>query len=117
MTRTRLRRYLRHGTLPQLAAFEAVARLGSCSRAAEELHVSQPTISVRIARLTDSVGLPLLIQVGKRIELTPAGRELYAACQKLFGVLEGLELGLAGQRTDAAGFRLDHASTTVSTAG
>jgi DNA-binding transcriptional LysR family regulator len=100
-----LRRYLRHGTLPQLAALEAVARLGSCSRAAEELHVSQPTISVRIGNLTEAIGLPLLVQVGKRLELTPAGRELYAACQQLFAVFEGLELCLAGERTEAAARR------------
>jgi DNA-binding transcriptional LysR family regulator len=117
MTHARLRRYLRHGTLPQLAAFEAVARLGSCSRAAEELHLSQPTISVRIAKLTESVGLALLVQAGKRVGLTPTGRELYAACQQLFAVFERLELGLAGQRTDAAGPSLAGDGRAVSAAG
>src|SRR4051812_28611988 len=45
MSRTRLRRYFRHGLLPQLIVFDAVARLGSVTRAAEELYLAQPTIS------------------------------------------------------------------------
>ena len=44
MPGTRIRRYLRHGLLPQLAVFEAVSRLGSYTRAAEELFVAQPTV-------------------------------------------------------------------------
>ena len=43
MPRSDIRRYLKHGTLPQLRAFEASARLGSLARAAEELHIAQPT--------------------------------------------------------------------------
>ncbi len=41
-----LRRYFRHGTLPQLAVFDAVARHASFTRAAEELHLAQPTVSI-----------------------------------------------------------------------
>jgi DNA-binding transcriptional LysR family regulator len=67
-------------TLGQLKAFEAVARLGSFSRAAEELHVTQPAISKKISLLQEEVGLTMLEQVGKRLYLTDAGRELLATC-------------------------------------
>jgi DNA-binding transcriptional LysR family regulator len=67
-------------TLAQLKAFEAVARLGGFSRAAEELHVTQPAISKKIRLLQDEVGLALLEQIGKRLYLTDAGRELLATC-------------------------------------
>jgi len=67
-------------TLRQLRAFEAVARLRSFTRAAEELHVTQPTVSKQIRLLNEEVGLPLLEQIGKQVFLTEAGEELYATC-------------------------------------
>lgn len=69
-----------HVTLRQLQAFEAVARLKSFSRAAEEMHVTQPTISKQIRLLHEQVGLPLLELLGKKVFLTEAGQELYATC-------------------------------------
>jgi LysR family transcriptional regulator, low CO2-responsive transcriptional regulator len=78
------KRYLKHGTLTQLRVFEAAARLGSFSRAAESLFISQPTVSVQIKKLTETVGAPLFDQVGKQIRLTDAGRRLYALCQEIF---------------------------------
>ena len=67
---------MRHSTFRQLEMFEAIARLGSFTRAAEELFLTQPTVSMQIKKLTDAVGLPLYEQVGKKIHLTDAGREL-----------------------------------------
>ena len=64
----------------QLRSFEAVARLKSFSRAAEELHVTQPTVSKQIRLLHEEVGLPLLEQIGKKVFLTEAGEQLYATC-------------------------------------
>lgn len=69
-----------HVTLRQLQVFEAVARLRSFSRAAEEMHVTQPTVSKQIRLLHEQVGLPLLEQLGKKIFLTEAGQELYSTC-------------------------------------
>ncbi len=69
-----------HVSLRQLRAFEAVARLRSFSRAAEELHVTQPTVSKQIRLLHEEVGLPLLEQIGKKVFLTEAGEQLYATC-------------------------------------
>ena len=91
MQQGKIRRYLKHGMLPQLRVFEAVARHGSFTRAAEELYLAQPTVSVQIRKLTETVGLPLLEQIGKRIHPTSAGRELYAACQDIFRTLDGVE--------------------------
>ena len=91
MERARLRRYLRHGTLPQLVAFEATARLGSCSRAAEQLHQSQPTISIHIKKLSESLGQPLFERAGRGMRLTPAGEEVYQTCRVLFSTFEDLD--------------------------
>lgn len=77
-------RYIKHGTLVQLRVFESAARLGSFSRAAEALFVSQPTVSVQIKKLTETIGAPLFDQVGKQIRLTDAGQRLYRLCQELF---------------------------------
>jgi len=93
-----IHRYLRHGTLPQLRVFEASARLGSLTRAAEELHMAQPTASVQIKKLTETVGLPLFEQVGKRIYLTDAGRRLYTGCNEVFSALSNLEEALTEMR-------------------
>ena len=91
-------------TLHQLNILEAVARGGSFSRASRELHLSQPAVSMQIKQLEDSLGLPLFEQIGKRIHLTEAGKEVltYARAitqqlDELEGVLNGLK-GLSGGR-------------------
>ena len=94
----KIRRYLKHGTLPQLRVFEAVVRHGSFTRAAEELHIAQPTVSVQVRKLTETVGLPLLEPAGKRVQPTAAGRALYEACHDIFGTLACVEDVLAGLR-------------------
>jgi DNA-binding transcriptional LysR family regulator len=68
-----------HLTLQQLKLFEAVSRNGSFTRAAEELHLTQPAVSIQIKRLEEQVGLPLFEQVGKKIFPTAAGKALYQA--------------------------------------
>ena len=96
MTRTSLVGNLaRHATLRQLQVFEAVARLGSFTRAAEELFLAQPTVSMQLKKLAETLGLPLFEQVGIRIQPTDTGRELYAACQEVFHVLTNLEMKIA----------------------
>jgi DNA-binding transcriptional LysR family regulator len=85
----------RHATLRQLQVFEAVARLGSYTRAAEELYLAQPTVSMQLKKLADTIGLPLFEQVGIRIHLTDTGREVYAACQDVFHALANLEMKVA----------------------
>ncbi|MGB5726579.1 MAG: LysR family transcriptional regulator, partial [Thiogranum sp.] len=64
-------------TLRQLRVFEAVARHLSYTRAAEELHLSQPAVSMQIRQLEDNLGLPLFERVGKKVYITEAGQEMY----------------------------------------
>ncbi|MFW5454094.1 LysR family transcriptional regulator [Thioalkalivibrio sulfidiphilus] len=71
-------------SLRQLRTFETVARLKSFSRAAEEMHVTQPTVSKQIRLLQEEIGLPLFDQIGKKIFLTEAGERLYVACVDWF---------------------------------
>ena len=98
MPHSKIRRYLKHGTMHQLSVFEAVARLGSFTRAAEELHIAQPTASVQIKKLAETMGLPLFEQVGNRARLTEAGRELQAACRQIFQELARIEDRLSSIR-------------------
>ena len=67
---------MKHATLRQLKVFEAVARHLSFSRAAEELHLTQPAVSIQVRKLEDHAGMPLFEQFGKKIYLTAAGAEL-----------------------------------------
>ena len=95
MPRPALRRYFRHGTSAQLLVFEAVARLRSVTRAAEELHLAQPTISTQLKKLAESLDVVLFEQQGRGLVLTAAGRELQQVCDELFGLFERAEARLA----------------------
>jgi len=64
-------------TIRQLQVFEAVARHMGFTRAAEELHLTQPAVSMQVKQLEEQVGLPLFEQVGKKIFLTEAGKEMH----------------------------------------
>ena len=91
MARPRLRRYFRHGLLPQLIAFEACLRLGGVTRAAEELAIAQPTVSGLLRKLSETVGAPVLKTRGKSIELTDAGRDVALLCHEMLGSLNRYE--------------------------
>ncbi len=86
---------MRHTTLRQLEVFEAIARLGSFTRAAEELHLTQPTVSMQIKKLTEAVGLPLFEQVGKKVYLTDAGKALQQFSREIFDQFARFETLLA----------------------
>lgn len=73
----------RHLTFRQLETFATVARLGSFSRAAEALHLTQPAVSIQIRQITESIGLPLFEQSGREIRLTAAGQELLRTAREL----------------------------------
>ena len=99
---------MRHATLRQLKVFEAVARLSSYSRAAEELHLSQPAVSTQVSKLAEHAGVPLFEQLGKKIYLTAAGTELLHHCRLIihqFGDAEAAMTqfkGVAGGRLNVA---------------
>ncbi|MEY2976319.1 MAG: hypothetical protein RLZZ435_456, partial [Cyanobacteriota bacterium] len=91
-------------TLHQLKVFEAAARHGSFTRAAEELYLTQPTVSIQVKQLTKAIGLPLFEQVGKRLFLTDAGKELYNTSQEIFDRLTQMEMAMA----DLQGMKQGH---------
>ncbi len=90
-------------TWNQLRLFEAVARNNSFTRAAEELHVVQPTVSAQIKQLTNMIGLPVFEQVGKKIFLTDAGKELYKTIRELFDTWDRFEMTIANLKGAKAG--------------
>jgi len=99
MARMPLRRFFRHGFLPQLLAFEASVRHGSVTRAAEELCLAQPTVSCMLRKLADSVGGPVTTMRERRIVATPLGEELLVAAREIMASLERFD-----QWREAAGY-------------
>ncbi len=78
-------------TLRQLQVFESVARHLSHSRAAAELYLSQPAVSMQIKQTEEVLGLALFEQVGKKLYLTGAGRELLRYSRNILQQLEEME--------------------------
>ena len=68
--------YLKNLTLRQLRLFEAVATNRSYSRAAEQMNVTQPAVSMQVQQLEAELGLQLLVKVGKKVTLSQAGEEM-----------------------------------------
>lgn len=85
-------------SLRQLQVFEAVARLLSYTRAAEELFLTQPTVSMQIKKLESDIGLPLTEQIGKQISLTEAGNALFRASQDILDTLGHFEMQINDQK-------------------
>ena len=67
---------MRHATLRQLRVFTSAATHLSFARAAEELHLTPPAVSMQIAHLEHDVGQPLFDRIGRRLHLTQAGAAL-----------------------------------------
>lgn len=80
-----------HVTLRQLHVFDAVARHLSYTRASQELHLSQPAVSMQVGLLEDEIGLPLFEKVGKTISLTEAGREISHYSSSINRALQDME--------------------------
>jgi len=81
---------IRHATLNQFRIFDAVARNMSFARAAEELHLTPPALSIQVKQLAEAAGLPLYEQIGKKIHLTHAGLIMAEACRDIDSRLERL---------------------------
>jgi len=89
---------IRHVTLRQLQVFEVIFRLGSFTRAAEELFLTQPTVSMQIKKLTEAIGMPLFEHVGRRVEPTEVGVELNEVCHTMFGALLNFEMKVSDMK-------------------
>ncbi|MGL4573456.1 MAG: LysR family transcriptional regulator, partial [Burkholderiaceae bacterium] len=87
--------HLARATSQQLRAFEAAARLGSITRAAEEMHLTQPTVSVQLRELAATIGEPLFEIVGRRIRLTQAGEVLQQTVAELLGCWQRFDSRMA----------------------
>ena len=96
---------MRNVTFRQLKVFEAVASHLSFSRAAEELHLTQPAVSMQVQALADQAGLPLFEQMGKKIFLTSAGEELLRHARRIAQQLREADEAVAAIR-GAKGGRL-----------
>jgi DNA-binding transcriptional LysR family regulator len=80
-----------HITMRQLQVFEAVARHLSFTRAAEELHLTQPAVSMQVKQLESMVDLPLFEQLGKKVHLTEAGHTVLSHSRIMMGQLKDIE--------------------------
>lgn len=97
---------MKNATLRQLKVFETVARLLSFSRAAEELHLTQPAVSTQVKKLEEHAGVPLFEQLGKKIFLTPAGAELLQISRTIIQQFELAESAMT-QFSGVAGGKLN----------
>src|SRR5262245_4241492 len=94
----------------RLRVLDAVARHGSVTAAARELHYSQPSVSHHLARLEAETGAQLLQRVGRGIRLTQAGRLLADRAAEIIGRLDAADaelsthVGLTAGRVRLAGF-------------
>jgi LysR family transcriptional regulator, low CO2-responsive transcriptional regulator len=89
---------LRHTTLRQLQVFEAVARQLSFSRAAAELHLTQPAVSMQVKLLEEQAGMPLFERIGKKVFLTEAGTELHQHSRIIAQQLRDADEALAARK-------------------
>jgi DNA-binding transcriptional LysR family regulator len=89
----------------QLECFLAVARLGNLSRAAEEMFLTQPTLTARLKALEEEVGDQLFVRTSRGMRLTEAGKEFVPYAERCVGSFEEGRRHLAELR-EASGGRL-----------
>src|SRR6476659_5102719 len=106
-------RPLKNATVRQLATFAAVARLGSVSRAAEELHLTQPAVSIQLGILEDAAGTPLLRRGARGVKLTEAGELLASYAERILALWREAGDATAEQRGEVAGLLRVGAVTTA----
>ena len=104
---------LRSGTLEELRTFCLAAELGSIGRAAIRLHISQPSLSRRLAQLESAAGTVLLERSPRGVKLTPAGRLLYEEARRLLQQADHVQEVIAGLRRSGGPVRLasSHSAT------
>jgi len=94
---------MRNVTIKQLRLLRAAAHGGSLAAAAEECHVTPSAVTMQMHQLEAVVGLPLIERHGRRLTLTAAGREVFAAAERIETVLADCTAGLAALKTLASG--------------
>ena len=89
---------MRNVTLRQIRVFSAVARNLSFTRAARELHLTQPAVSQQVKLLEQDIGLPLFEHIGRKVQLAPAGVELLSYANRALELLREAAESLAAMR-------------------
>src|SRR5579859_5002041 len=87
---------MKNATLRQLRVFESAARHLSLTRAAEELHLTPPAVSIQIRQLEGHAGSRLFERAGRKLRLTQAGEEVLARSREILGHILAAEETLAG---------------------
>ncbi len=98
-------------TLHQLRIFRAVAHHRNLSRAAEEVHLSQPAVSMQMTALQEALGVALVETIGRRLHLTEAGELLSQYASRLLGLAEEAEVALGDLRAGTGRVRFGASST------
>jgi DNA-binding transcriptional LysR family regulator len=94
---------MKNVTVRQLQIFSVAARHLSFVRAAEEIYLTQPAVSMQIGHLEETVGLPLFRKIGRKMQLTEAGKELERTAWKVLGALKEAENSVAALKSLRAG--------------
>jgi len=107
--------YYKGNRLKQLRAFCYTARLGTISRAAEALFLSQPSVSLQLGALEKELGVVLVERSGRRTQLTPEGTVLYELARPLVEGLEALDAQFRGklQGLDAGELNIAAGASTI----
>jgi DNA-binding transcriptional LysR family regulator len=90
-------------TLHQLKVFRQVAELMNYTKAADQLGLSQPAVSIQLKQLENNLDIFLFEKIGKTLFLTPAGEELKSFCDKLFISFDNIDMTLSGLKGELAG--------------
>ncbi len=104
-----------HITLRQMAAFQSLARHRNFTRAAGEMGLTQPAVSMQIKQLESQLGVALIEQRGKRIDLTEEGEEVLAGARAILQRLDDLESSLNERKGVKSGRLRISVVTTVNT--
>ncbi|MCL4466531.1 MAG: LysR family transcriptional regulator [Chloroflexi bacterium] len=100
-------------SIPQLRVFIAVAERGNFTRAADDLYMTQPSVSAVVAKLEQTVGQTLFEQIGKRIYLTQAGETMLDYAKRIVALSEEAATALDEGKEVGAGRLLMGASNTI----
>jgi len=87
----------------ELRAFTAVAETGSFSRAADQLYVTQPAVSKRIASLEDKLSAKLFDRIGRNVNLTEAGEHMFSRATRILQDIENLQRSISGLNREPCG--------------
>lgn len=81
-----------HYTLHQLKIFATISRTNSVTKASEELHLSQPAVSMQLRNFQEQFSIPITEVIGRKIYITDFGKEIAAAAENILKEAEAIEM-------------------------